>query len=251
MKTFLSIIFLGLSLTAAAGEAAACRLSGIRPLPVRSDYSAVALATVIDGDEHGAEVRFDLTFDGRVAERTVRLEFGVQQRDGNLVITLCQALGPRVRAGDRVVVVTVMTGEGRQRAAGWTTLATAERDDDFFTLYRAETRPDARRRLRERWREVNRLNGPVPLTDPTRWMAPYSGSLGDSGRDGVTRVIFEIADDGRIANCEISSPNSPVALDDTLCEHLGLQRRFRPPIFARERRGRYEVRWNERVGAGR
>ncbi len=251
MKTLLSIFFLGLSLTAAAGEAAACRLSGIRPLPVRSNYAAVALATVVDGDEHGADVRFGLTFDGRVAERTVRLDYRGQQGDGGLVITLCQALGPRVSAGDRVVVVTMLTGEGRQRAAGWTTLATAEQEDDFFALYRTEPRPAARRRLRERWREVNRLNGPVPLTDPARWMAPYSGSLGSTGGEGITRATFEITNDGRLANCEIIWPDSPVALDGALCEHLSRQRRFRPPIFARERRGWYEVRWNERVGAGR
>jgi hypothetical protein len=248
MKTFLSIVFLGLSLTAATGEAAACRLSGIRPLPVRSDYAAVALATVIDGDEHGADVRFGLTFDGRVAARTVRLDYSGQQRDGNLVITLCQALGPRVRAGDRVVVVTTMTGEGRQRAAGWTTLATAEREDDFFALYRAEPRSAVRRRLRERWREVNRHGGPIPLTDPSRWMAPFAGGLQFAAFGETTRARFSVGSDGSVVDCEVQRPGGPTPRDRRACQRLSRQR-FLPPVFARERYGYYEVRWDQRADA--
>ena len=57
-ETLLSTV-LGLSPRRGAGEAEACRLPITAARPVRADYAAVALATVIDGDEHGADVRFD------------------------------------------------------------------------------------------------------------------------------------------------------------------------------------------------
>ena len=242
MRRLVAIVVAGLSLPVATGEAAACRLSGNRPLPVSEPYSAVALATVFDGDQQRSDVRFQLIFDGRVAERTARLDHSGQLRDGDLVITLCQALGPRVRTGERVVVVLGMR-DGRQQAVGWARLADAERDDDFFALYRNERRPAARRRLLERWRAVNRLGGPIPLTDPSRWMAPFAGGLQAVSFREHSRASFRVGLDGRVTSCETQRTGPATPRDAWVCGRLARQR-FRPPILSRERYGSYEVRWN-------
>jgi hypothetical protein len=246
MKPVSGIVAFGFSLVLAAGPAGACRIRPPPLIPIQTDrtpYDAVAEARVVSHGGDEAEIRYETVFDGRLDRVTGRLSYG---HGAGLLVTDCGQPRPTVRAGDRIVVILVRH-EGRQVVLGWMALEDAERVDEYFALYRAERRPAARRRLRDRWREVNRRNGPVPLTDPARWMAPYAGSLRLTAWEGTTRAGFEVTDHGRVANCETYQPGPAAARDATVCERLGRQR-FRSPVFARERRGWYEVRWNERAG---
>ncbi|HYI48812.1 MAG TPA: hypothetical protein VEX35_10150 [Allosphingosinicella sp.] len=250
MKLRISFAAFCLALSAMPSAALACR---VRPPPLipidlaRTPYEAVALAEVVSHDQGGAQIRFITLFDGGVDQATLRI--GSDGPQAEVVVSSCGPPGPAVVTGDRIVVL-LGRNAGRQHAIGWMMLADAERNDEFFPRFLAERRPMARRRLAARWREVNRNNGPVPTTDPARWMAPYAGSLELRGWEGTTRAEFEVAGDGRVVGCQTYQPGPTVARDAILCRRLGRQR-FQPPIFARERRGHYEVRWNEQVGTRR
>jgi hypothetical protein len=90
---------------------------------------------------------------------------------------------------------------------------------------------------------VIRFGGPVPLTDPSRWMAPAAGWLGRTTWPSSARAEFEIGDDGRVANCRIVEPGAPAPRNATICPSLARQS-FERPLLPAERRGVYEVRWD-------
>jgi hypothetical protein len=247
MKRSFGIVASALGLILAAGPAYACRIPPPPLIPIRIErtpYDAVAEATVLAHGEDGAEVRYEMIFYGQVEQVVAPLPY----HPFDMIISSCGPPRPRVTTGDRILVV-LGRHEGRQVALAWIPLDQAERADEFFALYRAERRPAARRRLSERWHAVNIHNGPVPVTNPARWMAPYAGSLGLTGSEARTHAYLEIAGDGRVASCVTSQHGPADARAPALCRRLR-RKRFQPPIFARERQGWYEVRWNERVGEG-
>lgn len=232
-----------LALLLAAGGAEACRVRRPPAIPILHDYDAVTLATVIRAERHWAEVRFDDVITGRVDREVARLDYGTWPSESGIVVISCGPPGPAVQAGDEVVVVFGRNRNG-QFVQGWVTRADAERNDDFFGLYRRVRDPADRRRVRQRWLAVNRYQGPVPRSDPARWMAPHAGGLGWSAEPDAIAVRFDIDRTGRIADCSVQDRRLDVGRNRTICASLR-DRRFRPPLFARERHGSYWVRWRD------
>jgi hypothetical protein len=233
------LVAFGLGLAVAA-QASACRIAPPPFVPLRGDHDAIALATVTGEGPHFMVLRFDEALYGRLDRRTMR----VSDRPGpGEIFSNCGPPRPVLRTGARVVVA-LYRHEGRQRAAGWTTLEAAAQADQFFALYRRALAPSARRRLRARWREVTRHGGPVPLSDPGGWMAPHAGALGSRAAENSTQVYFRVADDGRVIDCSPYHSTAPAPRDGTICARLERQR-FKPPLLSRERIGMYAVRWRE------
>ena len=248
MKRALLRLLLPLGLLSAT-QAQACRVPPRPIIPIASTlaYDAVAFATVTGEGNADLNVRIDELVEGRVDSSVMPL---VRTPGPNEIVITCGGFArQQVAAGDRVVVV-IGRFEGRQGVLGWTTLELAALLDDFFRLYPAERSPVARRRLRERWRQVNHFGGPVPLSDPSRWMAPFAGGLGFAGTGERTRAIFQVGPDGRVSGCETERARAATPREHWVCDRLRRQR-FRPPVFARERGGQYEVRWNREVRAPR
>ena len=241
MRLVARIIVLCLLLAGSGAEA--CRIRRPPVIPIIWEYDAVAFATVARHEDNGAEARVSEMIVGRADRRTVRLQFGIQQRFGNIVVTSCGPAGPAVRTGDRIVIVFGRS-DGRQYVAGWVTRAFAEENDDFFALYGREQDPAERRRLRRHWIEVNRHRGPVPRSDPAHWMSPHAGALEWTTEQNATDVQFDINAQGGVANCRFWHAERPAARDATICQRLR-GRRFEPPLFERERHGMFEVRWRD------
>jgi hypothetical protein len=243
MKPSLALFAAAASLIGGAGEAGACRyLRPPPPLPiVEGRYEAVVLADIVSQDAEGANARINAVFDGRPPGGPLRLDWlPAPGPNGDVVITSCDPPRVHVVPGDSVVVVLVRTGD-RLHAFAWKTLAVAGGQDDFYPLYLAERDPAARRRLRQRWRLVNRFGGPVPVGDATRWFAPHRGTLGPLAGGAVTNVEFAVDAAGRVQDCR----SRLGVTDSRVC--AGLQRRrFLAPLLSRERRGWYAVRWDQR-----
>lgn len=243
MKSSLALFLAAAGLIAGAGEAEACRyLRPPPPLPiVDGRYEAVVLAEIVSQDGEGATARINTVFDGLPPVGPLRLDWlPAPGPNGEVVITSCDPPRPQVVPGDRVVVVLVRTGD-RLHASAWKTLAVAGGQDDFYPLYLDERDPAARRRLRQRWRLVNRFGGPVPVGDATRWFAPHPGALGPLVGGAITNVEFAVDPAGRVRNCRGQLDMT----DPRVC--TGLQRRrFLAPLLSRERRGWYAVRWDQR-----
>jgi hypothetical protein len=241
MTRFAIVFLAGIAGIFAAAGAQACRIRRPEAVPLAANVDAVALTTVVGADDHGADLRIDEVLDGALARANVHVEYGGRPGPGGIVVTSCGPPGPPVHPGERVVLVYGRS-TGERYLIGWTTLEYALRADDFFALYQAAQTEPARRRLLARWRQVNRYQGPVPLTDPEHWMPPHVGGLGWGGQDDLAYVSFHVADDGRIAECfalqGVSNPRS-----DAICARIR-DRRFLPPMFARERDGKFRVRWN-------
>lgn len=240
MKCLLAaVLFCGLF---AATDAQACRTGIPSGFPTRSgQYDAVALATVVGQEEDSSEIRYDLVFEGHVDAPTGSIPYGAPPGE---VIIRCGLPGPPVGPGEQVVVILNRRG-GSQIVTGWWQPRGLAAVDDFFALYLADRRPQVRRLLLARWRALNRRDGPAPLSDPVRWMAPHSGSLGWSGLPGLTHVRFDIDNDGRVTDCAVHPSSPPNADNASICSRLRRQR-FRRPLLLRERQGWYEVRWDPR-----
>ena len=232
---FLCLVVAQLIVVAAAE---ACRIPRRPVIPVQGDYDAVILGTVVSEDEYSATVRTDESLDGSVDDREISLT--VRFAPG--FMDSCGPRGPVVRPSERVVVVLARQ-EGRQFVKGWTTLEFAMRADDFFDQYQRARRQSDKRRLRERWRQVNRFRGPVPLSDPESWMPPHVGALGWVGPDGLVYAQFDVTQDGRVANCRPTEQGRSDLRTQSICDAIRA-RRFAPPMFAREREGIFRVRWN-------
>ena len=244
MKRAFLCLLLPLGLCA-ADEAQACRIPPrpIIPIAASLTYDAVAFATVTGDGNAALNVRIDELVEGRVDSAVLPL---VRIPGPNEIVITCGGFArSQVAPGDRVVVV-IGRFEGGQGVLGWTTLELAALLDDFFRLYPAERSAVARRRLRERWKQVNRFGGPIPLTDASRWMAPFAGGLGYTGGGERTRAIFQVGPDGRVTGCETERMRAATPRDHWVCDRLRRQR-FRPPVLARERGGLYEVRWNAEI----
>jgi hypothetical protein len=228
----------------AAAPASACRIPRPPALPIRGDYSAVALATIVGGDEYGAVARLDEVIDGHEEGPTAALDYGTRGGEG-IIVTSCGPPGPRVATGARVVLI-FRRFQARRVVSGWVALDDAARMDDFFARYVRETSPAVRQKLRRRWHLVNVNQGPVPLTNPRNWLRPHVGGLGWVGPDGFSYVGFRIDDDGGIADCapvrNFGPGGAPDPRDATICARIA-DRRFLPPMFARERMGNFRVRW--------
>jgi hypothetical protein len=237
------ILFLAGCLLAAA-PASACRIARPPALPIRGDYSAVALATIVSGDEFGAVARLDEVIDGHAEGPTAELDYGTRTGEG-IIVTSCGPPGPRVATGVRVVLI-FRRFQARRVVSGWVPLDDAARMDDFFAFYVRETLPAARQALRRRWHLVNLYQGPVPVTDATHWLRPHAGGLGWVGPDGFSYVGFRVDDEGGIADCapvrNFAPGEGPDPRDATICARIA-DRRFLPPMFARERMGNFRVRW--------
>ena len=240
MNRLLFCAGLGLSLLIATSPAAACRIAGPPFIPLRSDYDAIALATAEAETAGGTILRLDEALYGRLDSR--RLTITYAGGPGEIIVTCGHAARPVVHAGDRLVVA-FRRDEGRQRAVGWATVADAAQADEFFALYPQADAGQARGLL-ARWREVTRRSGPVPTSDPSRWMVPYAGALGWTGPEHATLVAFRVDDDGRLTDCHIQYSQTPAPRDRTICPRLA-HRRFSPPLFAREHHGLYQVRWGD------
>jgi len=241
MKWRMSVLICGLALALVPAGAEACRVRPRPVIPIESDYDAIAMVSVVGNDDYTAEARVEEVLDGRVDGATVQIEFAF--RPGG-IISSCGPPGPPLRTGDRAVVVFHRDGVGRQYVLGWVLQADAERHDDFFLRYaRAGTEAD-RRRLRLRWTEVNRHRGPVPRSDPSRWMAPHAGGLRGTGAEGRTVIWFLVRRDGRIGDCRVEQPMPAERdlRDLSVCDMIR-RHRFKPPMFEREGSGYYEVRW--------
>ena len=237
----LALAGLGLLL---AAEAQACRIRRPAAVPLASNVDAVALTTVIGGDDHGADLRIDEVLDGRLAPAPVHIDFGGRQDlGGGIVVTSCGPAGPAVGPGERVVLVYGRASSGERYLIGWVTLAFAAEADDFFALYRRAGTPGVRWRLRARFRQVNRHRGPVPRTDPEHWLPAHAGGgLGWGEGEGFSYVGLRVADDGRIAECSGLQGMSN-SRSEAICAGIS-DRRFLPPMFERERNGVFRVRWN-------
>lgn len=237
------VALVGLGLLLAAAEAQACRIRLPAAVPLAANADAVALTTVIGADDHSADLRIDEVLDGALAPVPVHVEYGGRPGPGGIVVTSCGPPGPPVQVGERVVLVYGRRGRERY-LIGWVTLEHAAQADDFFALYRRAETAATRWRLRARWRRVNRAQGPIPLSDPEHWLPPHAGGLGwgAGAEENLSYVGFRVADDGRIAECYhpqgVSNRRS-----NAICARIR-DRRFLPPMFARERHGFFRVRWN-------
>lgn len=248
MKRALLSLLAPLGLFAGADVAQACRIPQPPIIPItfaRTPYDAVALAEVVSRDADGAQVRYSTAFDGRLEREAGRVSWGLDPNaPPNWVVVTCGAgAGPQLQVGDRVVVLLTRTSIGQYPMA-WMKLDDAVHRDEYFAMYLAEQRPAERLRLSQRWHLVNLHGGPVPVGDPTRWLLPNEGGLQLGIWDAdVTRAYFEVDGEGRIASCTITEFDVRIPRNQALCLRLG-RHRFLPPIFARERRGWYGVRWS-------
>lgn len=249
MNRLLLALVAPLVLVAGAGAARACRIAPRPPIPIVGDYEAIFLATATSLDNQRASLRIDEMLDGHMPARRIHLDLTTGDVDyagrgplgDQVVIMSCGIYGSAVVAGARLVLA--VRRNGRQFRASWMRIEDAAVADDFFALYRGAARRAERRRLLTRWRLVNRYQGPVPLSDPAQWLPPHGVRLGWGGPGGFAYVGFHLAPDGSIARCELSLDNPPSSRNATICDAIR-QRRFAPPIFARERLGMLGVRWN-------
>lgn len=246
MKRALLSLLAPFGLFAGADVARACRIPQPPIIPIsvaRTPYDAVALAEVVSRDSNGADVRYTEAFDGRLDRDRGRISWGIDPNapPNWVVITCGPGAGPQLQPGDRVVVLLTRTSIGLY-PLGWMKLDDANHQDEFFGIYLAERRPAARLRLSRRWHLVNLHAGPVPVGDPAGWLAPEQGQLGRGPWvEGVTNAEFEVDPHGRVTNCIAGQPGRGMVAGNPLCTRLGA-RRFLAPIFARERRGFYQVR---------
>jgi hypothetical protein len=242
MKILLAAAFLS-GFVATTG-AHACRTGVQSGFPIRSgSYDAVALATVVRQDEDSSELRYEMVFEGHVDAPTGSIPYGAPP---GMLVVRCGLPGPSVTPGAQVVVI-LNRRDGIQVVTGWWPPQGLRAVEDFFALYLAERGPEARRRLQARWREVVRFGGPVPMSDPTRWMGAHSGSLGWSGLPGLsgrTTARFNLNNDGLVTSCEMHPSSPPHAEEASICRMLRRQR-FQRPMLRREREGWYEVRWDQ------
>ena len=217
----------------------ACRVPRRPVFPIEGGYESVVIGTVIAHTQSEARLRVDEILDGSIDRPVVTLQVGMPEG----YVSSCGPSGPPVETGARVVVVFKRSDAG-QYVHGWLPLDAAARADEFFARHERARRPQEKRRLLARWRMVNRYRGPVPLTDPEHWMPPHVGAVGWVGPDGLTYVSFDVTDDGRIANCQITPANMSDPGAPAICPAIR-NMRFASPLFARERHGFFRVRWTD------
>jgi hypothetical protein len=261
-KKRLVLAAFALAVALAPAGAVACRFSRPPPPMIPEPYDALVVATAPAdiapppgaSGQRSMAFRVVETLDGSVRGTTIQIRQELPplpDANGDVIIIVGGCIPPAadtiwpgqaMRAGQRVLAV-VRRDQGVDRAISWTPLDAAMRAEPFVARYLGTTDPAQRRRLAAQWREARRRPGPVPLSDPARWLAPAWGSLVPVPADYGAAVVFDVLDDGGIDNCNIIWSSVSAARDQAICPMLAARNRFAPPLRSSERRGVYEVRW--------
>jgi hypothetical protein len=236
VRSELTILCVALSAAIPAGAANACRVP-YRPVePLYQHFDAAALATVLSSEGSSTTVGLDRFIRGSADRKRIQLSF--EHPPGS-----CGPGGPRVQIGEKLVIYFA-----GQQARRWDRQTDLISRDPYVEAALAEVTPAKRKRLLRRAAEVMKFKGPVPVTNPALWAAPHAGDLGWTASSGnITRARFQVLNDGTLSDCRVFLASKPADRDNLVCHSLKLQRRFKAPLLSQERKGMYEVRWDEFV----